>query len=123
MAEVFLEELGKSKYYTIVSEPGPDVLLIRGGLLDVVSYVPPEPVGGRADFYLSRVGEATLVLEVRDSITEAILARAVDRRAAEDVSSMRESNRVNNRSQVRRLARIWGSMLRDRLDEFGAPAE
>ena len=123
MAEAFLEELGKSKYFTIVSEPGPDVLLIRGGLLDVVSYVPPEPVGGRADVYLSKVGEATLVLEIRDSITEAILARAIDRRAAEDVARMQKSNRVSNQAEVRRLARTWGSMLRDRLDEFGAPAE
>jgi hypothetical protein len=123
MAEVFLEELGKSKHFTIVSEPGPDVLLIRGGLLDVVSYVPPEPVGGRADVYLSRVGEATLTLELRDSITEAILARAVDRRAAEDVAGMRKSNRVSNASEVRRVARIWAGLLRDRLDEFGAPAE
>ena len=123
MREVFLEELGKSKHFTLVSEPGPEVLLIRGGLLDVVSYVPPEPIGGRADVYLSKVGEATLVLEIRDSITEATLARAVDRRAAEDVARMQKSNRVNNLSEVRRLARIWGGLLRDRLDEFGAPAE
>lgn len=123
MREAFLDELGKSKHFTIVAEPGPDVLLIRGGLLDVVSYVPPDAVGGRVDVYLSRVGEATLVLELRDSITEAILARAVDRRAAENLAGMRESNRVNNRSEVRRLARIWGGMLRDRLDELVAPAQ
>ena len=106
-----------------VTESGPDVLLIRGGLLDVVSYVPPDAVGGRVDVYLSQVGEATLVLELRDSITEAILARAVDRRAAEDFAGLQESNRVNNRAEVRRLAQTWARMLRERLDEFGAPAE
>ena len=119
MREAFIEELGKSEHFTIVSEPGPDVLLIRGALLDVVSYVPPESIGGRTDVYLSKVGEATLVLELRDSITEAILARAVDRRAAEKFGSFPEkSTRTTNMSDVRRLARTWGRLLTQRLDEY-----
>ena len=118
MAEAFLDELGKSEKYTLVNESGPDVLLVRGALLDVVSYVPPEPIG-RGSIYLSRVGEATLVLEVRDSITEAILVRTVDRRAAEAMGGwLQESNRVTNTSEVRRLAKRWASLLRTRLDEF-----
>ena len=123
MREAFLEELARSERFTIVSEPGPDVLLIRGALLDVVSNVPTDPVGARNRVFLSRVGEATLVLELRDSITETVLARSVDRRAAEDSLGMRESNRANNTAEVRRLARAWARKLREALDEFGAPAE
>lgn len=121
VGEVFLDELGKSEHFTLVNEAGADVLLIRGAILDVVSYVPPEPIGGRSDIYLSRVGEATLVLELRDSITEAILARAVDRRAAESMSGFTESNRVTNTQEVRRLVRTWARILRERLDEFKEP--
>lgn len=123
MREVFLEELAASEHFEIVTEPGPDVLLIRGALLDVVSFVPPELTGARDRVYLSRVGEATLVIELRDSITETILARAVDRRAAEDAMGLQESNRATNTAEVRRLARTWARLLRTRLDEFGAPAE
>lgn len=123
MAEEFLEELGKSEHFTIVSEPGPDVLLVRGALLDVVSYVPPEPIGARDAVYLTRVAEATLVLELRDSITEAIFARAIDRRAAEDAIGFQESTRINNAAEIRRLAKTWARMLRSRLDEFAKPAE
>ncbi len=123
VGEVFLEELSKSERYTIVNESGPDVLLIRGAILDVVSYVPPNAVSGRVDVYLSAVGEATLVLEIRDSITEAILARAVDRDLAEQTGGiMMGSNRVTNRAEVRRLVRRWAYLLRERLDELGAPA-
>lgn len=118
LREVFLEELGKGTKYTIVNEAGPDVLLVRGGLLDVVSYVPPEPIG-RSDIYLSRVGEATLVLELRDSITDAILARSIDRRAAEPVGQdLRWSTPVTNRTEIRRLARLWATRLREGLDAF-----
>lgn len=124
LIEKFLEELGESEHFTIVTEPGPDVLLIRGAILDVVSYVPQEPIG-RVDVYLSSVGEATLLLELRDSITEAILARAVDRRAAESSTfvGLTKSNRVSNTAEVRRLAGAWGRMLREQLDAFAAPQE
>ena len=106
-----------------MDEPGPDVLLIRGGLLDVVSYVPPEPMG-RTEIFLSRVGEATLVLEIRDSISEAIIARAVDRRAAENVArGFSRSNPVMNRAEVRRMASAWARLLRERLDSYAAPAK
>ena len=122
MRDAFREELARSDHFTLVDEDGPDVLLIMGGLLDVVSYVPPEPIG-RSEIYLSRVGEATLVLEIRDSITETTLIRAIDRRAAENDMSLGtlRSNRVTNTAEVRRVARNWASLLRQRLDELASP--
>jgi len=120
LTETFHKELGKSEHFTIVEEAGPDVLLIRGALLDVVSYVPPEPIG-RGDIFLSSVGEATLVLEIRDSVSGAILARAVDRRAAEDIAGgFRRSNRVSTAMEVRQLASTWARKLRESLDSFSA---
>lgn len=118
--EAFLDELGESEHFTIVDEPGPDVLLIRGGLTDVVSYVPPERVG-RSEVFLSTVGEATIVLEIRDSVSEAVIARAVDRRAAENSVGFTRSNRVSNQAEVRRLVKVWARLLRERLDSYGAP--
>ena len=117
--ETFLDEISKIENFEIVNEPGPDVLMVRGALLDVESYVPEDPMDqmGRESIYLSRVGEATLVLELRDSETGAILARSVDRRAAERAGGMMfESNRVTNAAEVRRLVRLWGSRLREGLD-------
>jgi hypothetical protein len=122
LREAFVDELGKSEHFTIVDEPGPDVLLIRGGLLDVVSFVPPEQIG-RSEIFLSRVGEATLVLEIRDSVSEAILVRAVDRRAAENVGGFSRSSSVTNRAEVRRMAKTWARLLRERLDTYAVAAE
>lgn len=123
MAEAFTEEMAKGEHYEIVTEPGPDVLLITGGLLDVVSFIPPDRAG-RGDIFLSRVGEATLVLEIRDSVTGAIIVRAIDRRAAEDIAGgMTMSNRVSNSSEFRRVARAWAGILRDSLDRFMAEGD
>lgn len=125
VVSVFLEELAKSEHFTLVDEAGPDVLLIRGALLDVVSWVPPEPIG-RGEVFISKVGETTLVLELRDSITEAVLVRAVDRRAADGYGvygDLSLSSPVTNQADVKRMVRYWAQLLRERLDEYGAPKE
>ena len=112
----FREEMARSEVFEIVEEEGPEVLLIRGGLHDVVSRVPPE-IAGRSRIFIDRVGEATLILEIRNSQSNAIYARAIDRRAAQS-SMMRESNQVTNRAEVRRLGRRWGRLLRDGMDQL-----
>ncbi len=117
ISSAFRDELGKSEVFEIVDEPGPDVLLIIGGLHDVVSRVPPETIG-RSRIFIDSVGEATLVLEVRDSESNTILVRAIDRRAMEQTGRMIETNRVTNRAEVRRLGRRWGGMLRDGLEKM-----
>ncbi len=119
VSEIFMEELQKSNRFEIVSEPGPGTLIVSGGLLNVTSMVPPDPVGGRSRVYLSSVGDATLVLEVRDSESNTILARAVDRRAAETIGgSFTMSNSVTNSAEVRRLIRHWGKLVREGLEGF-----
>ena len=111
----FEEELAQVERFEIVGEPGPGVLLLRGGLIDVVSLVPPERAAS-VDVYLRSVGEATLVLELVDSESGAVLVRTADRRAAERRGYMMEANPVTSWAEVRRLANAWASLLRERLD-------
>ena len=111
----FIEEISRSEVFELVEEPAPDVLKLRIGLFDVVSRVPPETIG-RSRIFLDRVGEASLVLELRESESNAILVRAVDRRAAERPGQAIESTRVTNTAEVRRLGRRWATILRDGLE-------
>lgn len=121
--ESMVNELSKSEHFAMVDEAGTDVLLVRIALLDVVSYVPPDPISN-TDIYLSRVGEATMVLELRDSLTGTIIARSADRRAAENTAvGFSESNRVSNASEVRRVTNAWARKLRERLDAYGVPKD
>jgi hypothetical protein len=114
--ETLADELGKSKRFTLTDQPGPGVLVAHGALLDVVSHVPPDPIGRGATFVRS-LGEATLVIELRDSVSDELYARAVDRRAAEPIAPTR-STAVNNRAEVRRTVRRWAAVLREQLDEL-----
>ena len=116
VGEAFRAELAQSKNFQLVDEPGPDVLTIWGGLIDVVSYVPPDTVG-RGNIYLRSIGEATLVVELRDSESNAVLVRIVDRRAAQNVGGIARSSSVTNWSEVQQVARAWAGRLREALDD------
>jgi hypothetical protein len=118
VSEAFRKELQKSEHFTMADAAGPNVLVIVGGLHDIVSRVPPDMVG-RGDIYLSSVGEATLVLEARDSLSGETIYRAIDRRAAERAGGqMVLSNTVTTKSEVRRLAQRWATRLREGLDSI-----
>ena len=117
VTEVFAEELQSAKGFTIPEEKGSDTLILIGGLHDIVSRVPPEMVG-RGDIYLSSVGEATLVIEARDSLSGETIFRAIDRRAAERMGEMINANSVTTWAEVRRMARRWATRLRDGLESL-----
>ena len=123
MSEAFRNELAKSERYELTNIPGPGTLIVLGTLIDVVSRTPPDDVPGRYDVYLDSVGEATLVLELRDSMTNEVLARAADARAAETQGMPVSANRVTVWSEVRRLANNWAILLRKRLDEVTTVGE
>ena len=115
---VFREELSRSQRFAITDQPGFDVLIVEAGLLDIVSFVPPDIVG-RGEIYLDRVGEATLVLQLVDSMSGQTVARAVERGLAAPASSMgMRSNTVTTWAEVRRLARRWAVRLREGLDSL-----
>ena len=115
--DVFQDEMANSRHFTRVDAPGPDVLLIEGALLDIVSRVPPEPTG-RGSVWLDRVGEATLVLQRADSMSGATRARAADRRAAQPATGGVRASTVTSIAEVRRVARRWATRLREALDEM-----
>ena len=112
--EVFLEELSTSQQFTIVTEEGPDVLEVTGALIDVVSNVPPQAMG-RSDYYLSKLGEASLILEVRDSQSNEIILRAADRQGVEPAFVTRSSQAFTI-NEVKKEVRTWARILKDGLD-------
>ena len=115
---IFEDELGSAQGWEVAEEAGPDVLILRGALLDIVSFVPPELVA-RSEVYLSSVGEATLVVEGVDSMSGEVVFRAVDRRSAQPASTdMRQANTVTTWAEVRRSARRWATILREGLESI-----
>jgi hypothetical protein len=66
--------------YQVVSDAGPGVLLVRTGLVNLQFVVPQQ--SARSFTISEDAGEATLFLEVRDSVGGALLGRALDTEVA-----------------------------------------
>ncbi len=114
--EVFNEEMAKIQRFEIVGEAGPDTLALTGMFVDVTSFVPPTNLG-RVDYYLSQLGEATLILELSDSMSGQVLARATDRRVIEP-AFVTESSPVSNRFELRRELDRWADDIREGLESL-----
>lgn len=105
--------------YPVVSEPAADVLRVRTALIDITVTSPDTDSPGIVRSYSRDAGGATLVVEARDSMTGALLGRAVDSRTIDDFS-MEWRNRVTNRQDFSRQIETWAKNSVKGLDELKA---
>jgi hypothetical protein len=104
--------------YPIAAAPGPDVLRVRTGIMNIRVTSPDTMSAGRSRSYSAEAGSATLVVEARDSVSGALLGRAVDSKLAGDTSFMMSRSRATNRSDFRRLAQDWAKVAVNGLNEL-----
>jgi hypothetical protein len=115
--DVFRQELTAGGY-KVVTEPGPDTLLVVPAIIDLFITAPDMTSAGRTRTYTANSGRATLVLELRDSVTGEILARIVDARSGRSSSVMTITNRATNTADAQRAMRTWARALLDALDSL-----
>lgn len=122
--EVFTEELEKEGGYEIVAEaPGDDVLLVRPAIIDLDVTAPDTLTAGRSRTFTSTAGAATIYIELYDSVSGDILARASDRKTARTVGGhVSYSNRVTNVAEAKKMLRAWAKLLRTRLETIQGKA-
>jgi hypothetical protein len=88
--------------YELVGAPGPGVLRVR---IAVVNLDPSPAAGCAVPAYACDVTGAVLALEARDSLTDALLGRALDRRIAKNQGD---------------LARLFGAWAGESIEAFAA---
>ena len=115
--DVFVEELDDEGGYEIADRAAGDVLLIRPAIIDLDITAPDVRSAERSYTFVESAGAATLFIELYDSVSGEILARAVDRKAGRDYGRMQWSTSASNRAEGRRIMRRWAGWLREGLDE------
>jgi len=105
--------------YQVVTTPGPDVLRVRTGVMNLSVTAPDTRPAGRSRSFADEAGDATLILEARDSESGALLGRAVDRRLAGDTSRLMR-NSATNRSDFSLLFAGWAKQSVAGLAELKA---
>lgn len=116
--KVFTDELQKNGGYEIVTTGGEDVLVLRPAIIDLDVTAPDNMTAGRNYTFVSSAGSMTLYLELYDSVSSQLLARAIDRKADTGDGGFQWQTRVTNEADADRILRRWASALRERLDEI-----
>ena len=100
--------------YEIVAEPGPGVLKVKGQVIDMkmTSGGSAMDVNGRLRDIVSH-GELTFLMEMSDSVTGQVLARAGDK--SSDISAEKDDATWDD---VRRAAEYWAGLFRNWLDNY-----
>jgi hypothetical protein len=103
--EVFRKAVADAGY-TIVDAPGPDVLRVGTAVLNLDVAAPDVMSPGRSRTFSQDAGGASLVVEVRDSSSNALLGRAVDNRVIGYGAPFRRDS-VSNRADFERQFGAW----------------
>ncbi len=110
--DAFTNAIGDA--YEIVAEPGPDVLKVRGQVIDMkmTSGGAVTDASGRLRDIVAH-GELTFLMEMSDSVTGQVLARAGDK--SSDISAERGDATWDD---VQRAAEYWAGLFRNWLDNY-----
>jgi len=133
LALAFQDQMSKALQdgYTIVQEPGPDVLRLRAALTEVILVRPSRsapgpllPMVGDIVLFTAETlsgttlmpltGEAAIELELLDSQTHVRLAAYIEKRKSEKIVITKETTSLG---PIRGILNYWARKLRQRLDE------
>jgi len=113
--EVFTEELEKGGY-ELANERAENVLIVKPAIIDLNVNAPDIRTSGRSNTYTDSAGSMTLYIELYDSETDDLLAKALDPTADRQAGFMQWQTGPANRAAGKRMMRPWAEALRKGLD-------
>ena len=115
--EVF-EQVLSDGGYTITENSGESVLLVRPAIIDLDPTAPEIRSSTASRSYVQSAGEMTMYIELYDSLSGDLIAKALDRRADNSmVTHYTWANPATNAAASRRILKGWAEILRNALDE------
>ena len=111
--DAFISEL---KDYEITEQPGPNTLMVQASLIDFRNATEANAMTVRRELReIARPGALLFLMELKDSESGQILARAADSASAPKFSYSKES--TTDWTAVETAAARWASIFRGFLDE------
>jgi hypothetical protein len=108
--KVFTKEL-QAGGYAVVDTAASDVLVVRPAIINLRVTAPDLMTPGINATVVSSAGSATLYLELWDSTTNTLLARAMDAQADQGFARGRVANRVTNTMAADFILKGWADKL------------
>jgi hypothetical protein len=105
--------------YQVVTDPGPNVLRILTAVVNLDVQAPDTMSAGITRTYSREAGSATLAVEARDSLTGALLGRAVDAQELDNVG-VYIRNRATNSMAFEQVFEDWAKRSAEGLTKLKA---
>jgi hypothetical protein len=93
------------------------VLLVRPAIVNLDVTAPDTARAGRSRTYIDSAGEMTLYIELYDSVTGDLFAKAIDRQADRNSGYYTWANRTTNKVAADRILKGWAEILLNVLKE------
>jgi hypothetical protein len=115
--ESVIAQTYKAQGYEIAAAPEPGVLRLTASIADLYVNAPERYSPWTVKTFTRDAGQATLMLEARDAVSGALLARVVHHGIAREISRINTATDVSNRFWFETLFRRWTA---DCIAEFEA---
>ena len=125
LSELFMQVFAKTLEdggYALADGPGDDVLGVKSAIINLDIVAPDVNSPGVTRTYSETAGEMTLYMELYDSVSGDLLAKALDRKADRRTGYFQWRNRVTNRAAANRILKAWAGVLKEGLDDARAAA-
>jgi hypothetical protein len=103
--------------YAMTDEPGENVLLVKPAIVELDVTAPDIQTPGITRSFSESAGEMTLNLELFDSLSNDMIAKATDRKRDTYRGYLEWRTSVSNRADARRMMTRWAKALTSTLDE------
>lgn len=113
--EEFSNELSKAGY-KVVNEDGNHVLRVSAAIANLYITAPAKVTSERTRSYTTETGRMTLVAELRDSVSNQLLARAVDTERGRESHNFMLTTSASNSADARMALSQWAGVLVKSLD-------
>jgi len=116
--EIFTQEL-ESAGFALVTDQALDTMIIRPAIVDLNINSPDTPRGGTTRNITESAGDMTLYLELRDSVTGDLLAKALDFQFDRSNITPFMMDRTRNANAANRILTNWAQVLVEGLRATG----
>jgi len=114
--KTFSKELTEKGGYKLSDAAADGTLLLKPAIIELVINAPSKHTADRSNVLVQSAGRATLVLEIRDSVSGELLGKIIDKRKAHDYHRLVLASRSFNKFESRKMFRKWAWVLQDGLE-------
>jgi hypothetical protein len=114
--EVFTEELEKGGYQ-LANERAEDVLMVKPAIIDLDVVAPNTLNTGVTRTFSESAGSMTLYVELYDSVTDDLLAKALDAKSDRSPGWIQYQTGPANRAAAIKMMQPWAEALVQGLDQ------